>query len=85
MSGNLVQLLSAALHVYSLVLLGRIILSWFPHINRSNPIVEFLYQATEPVLAHVRRIIPPLGMMDISPIVVFFVIHFLQRGLVNMM
>jgi YggT family protein len=83
-SSNLIQLLSAAIQVYSLVLLARIIVSWIPDVSRSNPIVRFLYQATEPVLEPARRVIPPMGMLDISPIVVFIGLRILQHLLVNM-
>ena len=69
--------------IYSLVLLARIILSWIPHVDRSNQIIHFLYQITDPVLAPVRRAIPPLGMIDISPIIVFIGLQILQRILLN--
>ena len=43
-----------------------------------HPIVQLLYQVTEPVLDPARRLIPPLGMIDISPIVVFIALGILQ-------
>jgi YggT family protein len=79
----IVRLLVTAIQLYSLVLVARIILSWIPSINRSQPIVFFLYQITEPVLDPVRRVIPPLGMIDISPIVVFIGLRILQRILLS--
>ena len=72
------QLLATVIQLYSLVLLARIIVSWIPNLHRGNPIVDFLYQVTEPVLEPVRRAIPPLGMIDISPIIVFIGLHILQ-------
>ena len=82
--GNVIQLLITLLQVYSFMLLARIIFSWIPNIDRANPIVHFLYQITEPVLDPVRRSIPSLGMIDISPIVVLVGLHILQRILLNM-
>ena len=80
---DVTQLLVTAIQLYSYVLLARIILSWIPNLNRSNPIVRFLYQITEPVLEPVRRAIPPLGTIDISPIVVFIGLNILIRLLRN--
>lgn len=53
-------------------------MSWFSP-SPYNPIVKVVYAVTEPVLAPVRRILPPMGGMDLSPIVVFFILMFLQR------
>jgi len=82
-SNEIIRLLNDLLGLYSLVLLARIILTWFPNVDRSNQIVNFLYQITEPVLEPVRRTIPPLGNMDISPIVVFVGIRILQSLLLQ--
>jgi YggT family protein len=55
-------------NLYVLVLIARAILSWFPIGPESGfaPIVRFLYAVTEPVLAPLRRVIPPLGIFDMS-------------------
>lgn len=84
MPNSIIQLLVAAIGIYSYILLGRIILSWIPNIDRANPIVQFLYQVTEPVLDPVRRNIPPLGMIDLSPIIVFIGLRILQSILMGM-
>jgi YggT family protein len=64
---------------YKLVLIARIALSWIPH-NPHNPVITFLYKITEPVLEPVRRIIPSIGGIDISPIVVFFGLTLIQKA-----
>ncbi len=46
----------------------RAILSWFP-ISRTNPFVEVVFQVTEPVLGPLRRVVPTIGMIDITPLV----------------
>ena len=68
--------------VYYVVLFGRIILSWFPLQPGTAlaSIASILYQLTEPVLGPVRRLIPSIGMIDISPIVVFFGLQSLQQA-----
>jgi YggT family protein len=60
----------------------RAIISWV-NPDPFNPIVRFLYRATEPVLGYARRIVPPLGGIDLSPILVLVVIVFLDQFLVQ--
>ncbi len=84
MPSNVVNLLVTILQLYSFILLGRILLSWIPNVDRSNQIVQLLYQLTEPVLEPVRRTIPPLGMIDLSPIIVFIGLRILQSVLAGM-
>jgi len=75
------NLIANLLQVYSFVLLARIMLSWIPSVDRSNQIVDALYQVTEPVLEPVRRTLPSLGGLDLSPIVVFIVLRMAQSFL----
>jgi YggT family protein len=67
---------------YFFALLGMIIVSWVAPGSR-HPLVSLLHQITEPVMAPVRRIIPPLGGLDFSPIAVFIMINILQIVLRN--
>jgi YggT family protein len=65
-------ILAQLIQLYIFAIFARIVLSWFP-VSPGGPmasIFSFLYTITEPVLGPVRRIIPPLGPIDISPIVV---------------
>jgi YggT family protein len=64
--------------LYELILFVRIFLSWIPH-ERDHPMTEFLYKVTDPVLEPVRKVIPPIGNIDASPIAVFFGLEFLKR------
>ena len=84
--GNLIMALAQVLHillnVYMLLVVARAIISWV-NPDPYNPIVNFLYRATEPVLKYVERIIPPLGGIDLSPILVLLVIVFLDQFLVG--
>ncbi|HEY3810215.1 MAG TPA: YggT family protein [Acidimicrobiales bacterium] len=63
--------------VYILILVVRAVLSWFPYSSNSpfNPIRCVVFALTEPVLAPFRRIIPPVGMFDLSFIVAFIVVE----------
>jgi YggT family protein len=77
------QVLDYVLWAYMWILIGRIIISWV-NADYDNPIVRFLYAATEPVLEPVRRRLPLFGGgFDLSPIVVWIAIIFLQRFLVR--
>ncbi len=84
--GNFMQAIAGVLHsvisIFYFILLAQVILSWVSPDPR-NPIVSFIYQATEPILRKVRSKIPPLGMIDISPIVVFLFLYFIDSFLVN--
>jgi YggT family protein len=76
------DLLCALFTVYFVVLVARIILSWFPLRpgTTMSSIASIIYELTEPVLAPVRRVIPAIGMFDISPIVVFIGLQILQAA-----
>jgi len=77
------QVLDYVLWAYMWILLGRVVISWVS-VDPHNPIVRFLYNATEPVLARVRRALPVhAGGFDLSPIVVWIGVIFLQRFLVQ--
>jgi len=52
----------------------RALLSWFP-IDPRNPLVTILYDVTEPILDPLRRVIPRLGMIDITPLVAILLIQ----------
>jgi len=74
------DVLCTALDIYLLVLFARAIMSWFPLRSDSGlaSIQHVLWQLTEPVLAPVRRVIPPAGMFDLSFLVVFFGIEIIH-------
>ena len=77
--GQILIIVFSVLQIYQLILLGRVLLSWIPNVDYSNPIVRFLYQTTEPVLAPIRNALPPMGGIDLSPLVVFFGISILMQ------
>ncbi|UCE20355.1 MAG: YggT family protein [Gemmatimonadota bacterium] len=63
------------LNVYIIVILIRVVLSWVRP-NPYNPFVQVIYKLTEPVLAPIRRIVPPFGgTIDVSPIILFIIIY----------
>jgi YggT family protein len=62
------------------LVLGRMLMSWVDPTGR-NQLSAFLIQATEPILAPVRRMLPPTGMIDWSSFIVLIVLGFLWRAL----
>ncbi len=64
-----------------LLLLARVLLSWFPNVDRNNPIIRFVFDLTEPILRPVRSVLPQTGMFDFSPLVVFLAIQVLMMFL----
>lgn len=64
------------------LIFARIIISFLQVVVKIDPYnvaVRFIYEITEPVMAPFRRLIPPIGGMDFSPIVLFLVLQFLER------
>ena len=77
----MVVLISRLLDIYMIIIFLRVIFSW---VRPKNPTSfhHFIYKSTEPVLEPIRKVIPPIGgALDISPIIVFFIIGFLKRFL----
>ena len=84
--GNLIHavavLLSYVLTIYIWLIIIRALISWV-NPDPFNPIVQILHRLTDPVLDPVRRRLPDMGGIDISPIVVLLIIFFLQNFLVT--
>ncbi|MEJ2032873.1 MAG: YggT family protein [Deltaproteobacteria bacterium] len=77
----LATIIDIALGAYVWLIIGRVIISWV-NADPYNPIVRFLYGATEPLLAPIRRRLPFFGGLDLSPMVLILAIIFLQQFLV---
>ena len=70
-------------NIYFFALLAMIILSWVAPGSR-HPAIYLLHQITEPVMAPVRKLLPPMGGLDFSPILVFILINIIQIVLRNL-
>jgi len=88
--GPLIQILIIALQIYVYLVIASAILSWLVHfgvINTRNQFVamvgDFLWRITEPALRPIRRFMPNLGGIDISPIILILIVFFLQMVLRN--
>ena len=81
-----IWLIITIIQLYTYVVIATVIVSWlvaFNVINLHNPIVRqiayILAQLTEPLLEPIRRVLPSLGGLDISPVILLLLLYFLQR------
>ncbi|ALN76206.1 MULTISPECIES: YggT family protein [Staphylococcus] len=74
------EFLIFVVRIYSYGMIVYIFMSWLPG-ARESVVGQFMAKIYEPYLEPFRRIIPPLGMIDLSPIVAFIVLNLFQRGL----
>jgi YggT family protein len=64
--------------VLTFAVIARALLSWFPF-PAGNPITNFLHAITEPILAPLRRVIPRIGMLDITPLIAILLLQAIYR------
>ncbi len=83
--GLLATTLSSFLQIYLYLMIFRVLLTWFPNIDWSSAPFSILSQLTDPYLNLFRSIVPPLGGMDLSPIIAFFVLQFGSQFLIGLL
>ncbi len=83
--GLLATTLATFLQIYVALMIIRVLLSWFPNINWYDPPFSILSQLTDPYLNLFRSIIPPLGGIDFSPLIAFFVLQFGSEFLIGLL
>ena len=76
---TLLSVLARSLEIYSLILLVRVLLSWFPNLDWSNPVLSSVSSITDPYLNAFRGLIPPLGGLDLSAIIAFLALSLAQQ------
>ena len=88
MLNPIAALLIAVLDIYKWVVIAAVIVSWLTafnvinsHNNFVRSLLRALYALTEPVFRPIRKILPPMGGLDLSPIIVFVIIWFLQYSI----
>ena len=80
MSSELLKFIGLILEVFSLLVIARALTSWFPN-ARHHPIVQILYDITDPIMVPASKVIPRLGMIDISPMVIIFAFSYIGQEL----
>ena len=76
--GVLIGILARTIEIYTLILLVRVLLSWFPNLDWGNPVLSTVSAVTDPYLNAFRGLIPPLGGLDLSAILAFLALQLIQ-------
>lgn len=79
-SETVLRLLGLVLYILGWLVIARSLLSWFPN-ARGNALVDFVYQVTDPILLPLQRIIPRIGIIDISPMIAVIILFVLSAAL----
>lgn len=74
MSDFVLTFVSTLIYILNFAIIVRSLMSWF-NPSPENPIVRFVIEITEPILAPLRRIVPRIGMIDITPIVAILLLN----------
>ncbi|MDG0865508.1 YggT family protein [Candidatus Lucifugimonas marina] len=80
MSDGFLAYIGWLMQIFGYLIVARALSSWFPD-ARHHPIVQLLYQVTDPVMIPASRIIPRIGMIDISPMIVILVLFTVSDAL----
>jgi YggT family protein len=80
----LYYLVIAIVRVLDLAILARVLLSWVS-VSRDNRLVSIILEITEPILGPIRRVVPPLGGLDLSPMIAWILIEMAQRVLLTIL
>ena len=78
------MLINALFTIFYLAILARVIFSW-TRTSLANPIARLAFQITEPVLAPIRRYVPPMAGLDFSPLIAWFLAELLRQLLTRML
>lgn len=82
---NLIAFANLLFRVFYILLLIRVILSWVPGVDPRHPAVQFVDRMTSPILTPIRRAMPPLGGLDLSPLVAILLLIVAQRLVVGLL
>ncbi|MCI0475279.1 MAG: YggT family protein [Anaerolineales bacterium] len=80
-----IQIIDLVFTLLTFAIIANAIMSWLPMDRYNNPVARVLDQITAPILEPLRRVIPPIGMMDVTPIVALIVLQVLQTLIHNLL
>ena len=80
----LVQFVNLLFTALSLAIFGRVIMSWISP-QGDDPLTNLLDQITEPILAPIRSVVPPLGMFDLTPMIALIVLNVIRPVIVGIL
>ena len=79
----LVALISDVAQVLALLIIVRALLTWIPSVDHGHPVVRAIVRVTDPVLLPIRRLVPPLGGIDVTPIAALLLIEIARTLLIR--
>lgn len=80
----IISTITTIFDIYYFLIIIYILMSWVPQ-ARQTSVGELLEKIIEPYLSIFRKIIPPIGMMDFSPIIALFALYFIERGIITVL
>jgi YggT family protein len=80
----IIQIVETAFTVLVWLIIGRCILSFIRH-DPYHPIIKFIYEVTEPVMSPFRRLLPPAGGLDFSPMLAVFAVYLVQSIVIKIL
>jgi YggT family protein len=81
----LIGLVSDLVQLLSLLIIVRAVLSWIPGLDSAHPVIRFIMRVTDPILEPIRRVIPPLGGFDLSPIIALLLVQFVGKLVIQLL
>lgn len=84
MNAFIIQIVETAFTVLVWLIIGRCILSFIRH-DPYHPIIKFIYEVTEPVMSPFRRLLPPAGGLDFSPMLAVFAVYLVQSIVIKIL
>jgi YggT family protein len=80
-----IALVSDVAQILALLIIVRAVLSWIPSVDYGHPVIRAIIRVTDPVLLPIRRVVPPLGGLDVTPIAALLLIQVVRYLLINIL
>lgn len=81
----LITLVSDVAQLLALLIIVRAVLSWIPSVDYGHPVIRAIIRVTDPILLPIRRLVPPLGGLDVTPIAALLLIQVARYLLINIL
>ena len=75
----MITLVDRAIELLTFLVLVRVVLSWVPSVDYGHPLISLIVRITDPVLLPVRRLLPPVGGLDLSPWIAMLLLNFARQ------
>ena len=75
----MITLVDRAIELLTFLVLVRVVLSWVPSVDYGHPLISLIVRITNPVLLPVRRLLPPVGGLDLSPWIAMLLLNFARQ------